>query len=57
MTAQSAPLRPGNKSLGAGGAAAAAGSVDAAVIPAQKLESFTVAVPFQLHVTTIVAGR
>ena len=40
MTARSASLLPGNKSLGAGGAAAAAGSVDAAVIPAQKLESF-----------------
>ncbi len=42
---------------GAGGAAAAAGSVDAAVIPAQKLESFTVAVPFQVHVMTSVAVR
>ena len=35
---------------GVGGAAAAAGNVDAAVIPAQKLEAFTVAVPFQVHV-------
>ena len=42
---------------GAGGAAAAAGSVDAAVIPAQKLESFTIAVPFQVHVMTSVAVR
>ena len=42
---------------GAGGAAAAAGKVDAAVIPAQKLEAFTVAVPFQVHVMTNVAVR
>ena len=42
---------------GAGGAAAAAGNVDAAVIPAQKLEAFTVAVPFQVHVMTSVAVR
>ena len=42
---------------GAGGAAAAAGSVDPAVIPAQKLEAFTVAVPFQVHVMTNVAVR
>ncbi len=42
---------------GAGGAAAAAGKVDAAVIPAQKLESFTVAVPFQVQVMTSVAVR
>jgi hypothetical protein len=40
---------------GAGGAAAAAGDVDAAVIPAQKLEAFTVAVPFQVHVMSNVA--
>jgi len=42
---------------GVGGAAAAAGSVDPAVIPAQKLESFTVAVPFQVNVMTNVAVR
>ncbi len=42
---------------GVGGAAAAAGDVDPAVIPAQKLESFTVAVPFQVHVMTNVAVR
>jgi hypothetical protein len=42
---------------GAGGAAAAAGSVDAAVMPAQKLQAFTVAVPFQVHVMTNVAVR
>jgi hypothetical protein len=42
---------------GVGGAAAAAGSVDPAVIPAQKLESFTVAVPFQVNVMTNVAIR
>jgi len=42
---------------GAGGAAAAAGSTDPAVIPAQKLESFTVAVPFQVQVMTNVAVR
>ena len=42
---------------GAGGAAAAGGSVDAAVIPAQKLQAFTVAVPFQVHVMTNVAVR
>jgi hypothetical protein len=42
---------------GAGGAAAAAGKVDPAVIPAQKLESFTVAVPFEVHVMTNVAVR
>jgi hypothetical protein len=42
---------------GVGGAAAAAGDVDPAVIPAQKLESFTVAVPFQVNVMTNVAIR
>ena len=42
---------------GAGGVAAAAGSVDPAVIPAQKLEAFTVAVPFQVHIMTSVAVR
>jgi hypothetical protein len=42
---------------GVGGAAAAAGQVDAAVIPAQKLEAFTVAVPFQVQVMTNVAVR
>jgi hypothetical protein len=42
---------------GVGGAAAAAGDVDPAVIPAQKLESFTVAVPFQVNVMTNVAVR
>jgi hypothetical protein len=42
---------------GVGGAAAAAGNVDPAVIPAQKLEAFTVAVPFQVHVMTNVAIR
>jgi hypothetical protein len=42
---------------GAGGVAAAAGDVDAAVIPAQKLEAFTVAVPFQVHLMTNVAVR
>jgi hypothetical protein len=42
---------------GAGGAAAASGSVDPAVIPAQKLEAFTVAVPFQVHVMSSVAVR
>jgi len=42
---------------GVGGAAAAAGNVDPAVIPAQKLEAFTVAVPFQVHVMTNVAVR
>ena len=42
---------------GAGGVAAAAGDVDAAVIPAQKLEAFTVAVPFQAHLMTNVAVR
>jgi hypothetical protein len=42
---------------GAGGAAAAAGDVDAAVIPAQKLEAFTVAVPFQVHLMTNVSVR
>ena len=42
---------------GAGGAAAAAGKVDPAVISAQKLNAFTVAVPFQVHVMTNVAVR
>jgi hypothetical protein len=42
---------------GAGGAAAAAGDVDAAVIPAQKLEAFTVAVPFQVQIKSNVAVR
>ena len=42
---------------GVGGAAAAAGNVDPAVIPAQKLEAFTVAVPFQVHIMTNVAVR
>jgi len=42
---------------GAGGVAAAAGSVDAAVIPAQKIEAFTVAVPFQVQLMTNVAVR
>lgn len=42
---------------GVGGAAAAGGSVDPAVIPAQKLEAFTVAVPFEVHVMTNVAVR
>jgi hypothetical protein len=42
---------------GVGGAAAAAGDVDPAVIPAQKLEAFTVAVPFQVRVMTNVAVR
>ncbi|MGH9323341.1 MAG: DUF6515 family protein [Vicinamibacteria bacterium] len=42
---------------GAGGVAAAAGNVDPAVIPAQKLEAFTVGVPFQVHVMTNVAVR
>ena len=42
---------------GAGGVAAAAGSVDPAVIPAQKLETFTVAVPFQVPIMTSVAVR
>ncbi len=42
---------------GVGGTAAAAGDVDPAVIPAQKLEAFTVAVPFQVHVMTNVAVR
>ncbi len=42
---------------GVGGAAAAAGDVDPAVIPAQKLQSFTVAVPFQVQVMTNVAVR
>jgi hypothetical protein len=42
---------------GVGGAAAAAGDVDPAVIPAQKLEAFTVAVPFEIHVMTNVAVR
>jgi hypothetical protein len=42
---------------GVGGAAAAAGDVDPAVIPAQKLESFTVGAPFQVSVMTNVAVR
>jgi hypothetical protein len=42
---------------GVGGAAAAAGDVDPAVIPAQKLEAFTVAVPFQVQIMTSVAVR
>jgi hypothetical protein len=42
---------------GAGGAAAAAGKVDPAVIPAQKLVSFTVAVPFPIQLMTNVAVR
>jgi hypothetical protein len=42
---------------GAGGIAAAAGSVDAAVVPAQTLEAFTVAVPFQIQIMTSVAVR
>jgi hypothetical protein len=42
---------------GVGGVAAAASDVDAAVIPAQTLESFTVAVPFQVHLMTNVAVR
>ena len=42
---------------GVGGAAAAAGKVDPAVVPAQKLEAFTVAVPFQIQVMTNVAVR
>jgi hypothetical protein len=42
---------------GVGGAAAAAGDVDPAVIPAQKLEAFTVAAPFQVNVMTNVAVR
>jgi Family of unknown function (DUF6515) len=42
---------------GAGGAAAAAGKVDPAVLPAQKLQSFTVAVSFQIPVMTNVAVR
>ncbi len=42
---------------GAGGVAAAAGKVDPAVISAQKLNAFTVAVPFQVHVMTNVAVR
>ncbi len=42
---------------GVGGAAAAAGEVDPAIIPAQQLETFTVAVPFEVHVMTNVAVR
>jgi hypothetical protein len=42
---------------GVGGAAAAAGHVDPAIISAQKLESFTIAVPFQVNVMTNVAVR
>lgn len=42
---------------GVGGAAAASGKVDPAVIPAQQLEMFTVAVPFQVQILTNVAVR
>jgi hypothetical protein len=42
---------------GVGGAAAASAKVDPAVIPAQQLETFTVAVPFQVQILTNVAVR
>lgn len=43
--------------LGAGGIATAAGEQEPAVIQAQTVESFTVAVPFQVQVMTSVAVR
>jgi hypothetical protein len=42
---------------GAGGVAAAAGSVKAAAIPAQTPQAFTLAVPFQVELMTNVAVR
>jgi hypothetical protein len=42
---------------GVGGVAAASGSVDSAVIPAQKLEAFTVSVAFTVKVMSSVAVR
>ena len=47
----------GKKLAGGAGLGSRGERVDAAVIPAQKLEAFTVAVPFQVHVMTSVAVR
>jgi len=42
---------------GAGGVAAAAGDVKAAVIPAQTPQPFSLAAPFQVELMTNVAVR
>ena len=42
---------------GAGGVAAAAGDVKAAVIPAQTPQAFTLAVPLEVQIVTNVAVR
>jgi hypothetical protein len=48
--------QPAERQLGAS-IGAIAGDVDPAVIPAQKLEAFTVALPFQVQVMLNVAVR